>query len=162
MVTHIGHDQMEASSLGTNSVWNSIRRIYEKMIKEDVEKVTLNSATTEEVRKTVTEKMETLDTNFHGLKTFAQEKLSKMVHKIRALKNKHSTGSGVINSLEYKRLLDRIGIVDEIMECPTTDVSKGERNVSRIDAEVTNLKRKFVTINSTSDYYNFASPSKTI
>jgi hypothetical protein len=62
--------------------------------------------------------------------------------------------------LEYEQLLDQIGTVDEIMECHTMDIGKGKRNVSRIDAEVTNLKRKFATIDSSSAYDNFASPSK--
>jgi hypothetical protein len=67
-----------------------------------------------------------------------------MALKIRNLENKRSTGAGVSNSLEYKRLLDQIGIVDEITDRHTRDIGIGERNVMRtIDAEVTNLKRKF-------------------
>jgi hypothetical protein len=114
-----------------------------KLIQEQVDKAKLDTATITQVGRTLTGKLEILDKNFYGLKTFAQDNLSKMAMKIRNLEKKRSTGAGVSNSLEYKRLLDRIGIVDEIMDRHTRDIGIGERNVMRIDAEVTTLKRKF-------------------
>jgi hypothetical protein len=114
-----------------------------KLIQEQVDKSKLETDTITQVGRTLTTQTEILDKNFYGLKTFAQDNLSKMATKIRNLENKRSTGAGVSNSLEYKRLLDRIGIVDEITDRHTRDIGIGERNVMRIDAEVTNLKRKF-------------------
>jgi hypothetical protein len=110
-------------------------------VREDVEKVTLDASAMAELGNVITGKMETLDKTFHGLRNFAQNNLSKIANKIRAIKNKRPSGAGVSNSLEYKRLLDRIGITDEIVERHNKEIAKGERNVSRIDAEVTNLKR---------------------
>jgi hypothetical protein len=65
-----------------------------------------------EVGNAITGKMETLENKFHGLRKFAQDNLSKIANKIRAIENKRPSGAGVSNSLEYKRLLDRIGITD--------------------------------------------------
>jgi hypothetical protein len=64
-------------------------------------------------------------------------------------------GPRVTNSLEYKRLLDRIGIVDEIAEHQTKDIGKGDRGVARLNAEVENLKRKYDMIESRTDYDDY-------
>jgi hypothetical protein len=164
IAAHIGHDQTEASGMGSDSVWNSIRRIYDtlKTIEAEIEKATERTEVMDEARVIIVGKMETLDKNFHGLKTFAQENLSKIAHKIREFENKRTPGNaGVSNSLEYKRLLDRMGIVDEIMERHTKDISKGNRNVLRLDAEFTNLKRKFDLMDAPATYGHLGSTEST-
>jgi uncharacterized coiled-coil protein SlyX len=163
MVAHIGHDRTDASGLGSDSVWNSNRHIYKTIatVGKDGEKATLDATAMAELGNAITGKMETLDKNFHGLRKFAQDNLSEIANKIRAIENKRPSGAGVSNSLEYKRLLeDRIGITDEIVERHNKEIANGERNVSRIDAEVANLKRKFDTFDSSSGIENFELPTR--
>jgi hypothetical protein len=92
--------------------------------------------------------MDTLAQNFHGLNKFTQESISKISQKIRALEAKRSPTAGVSGSVEYRRLLDRIGIVDDIVERNTQDISKGDKVLAKMDAKINNLKRKFLRIDS--------------
>jgi hypothetical protein len=63
MNAQIGHDKSDASNLGTDSVCNSVRRMYDttKLIQEQVDKATLETATITQVGRTLTGKMEILD-----------------------------------------------------------------------------------------------------
>jgi hypothetical protein len=153
ITAHVGHDQTDASSMGTDSVWNAIWSICDPLatIEADVEKAAEKTLKMEESKTAISGKMATLDTNFHGLRTFAQDNLSNISQKIRDFENKRSSGGGVTNSLEYKRLLDRIGIVDEIAKRQTKDIGNGDRGVARLNAEVENLKRKYGIIESRTD-----------
>jgi hypothetical protein len=126
LMSQIGNDNTDASSQGIDSIWNSIHRMYESMqnIQEDIEKVTAQSTNVEEIKDTFLSKMDTLAKNFHGLNKFTQENLSKIAQKVRAIKSKRGPTTGVSGSLEYRRLLDCIGIVDDIIERHTKDISK--------------------------------------
>jgi hypothetical protein len=128
----IGTDNTDASSQGTDSIWNSIRRMYETMqsIQLEIEKVTVLSTNAEEVQNTVLSKMDTLAQNFLTLNKFTQENLSKIAQKVRAIESKRNPTTGVAGSLEYRRLLDRIGIVDDIIKRHTKDISKGDRTIA--------------------------------
>jgi hypothetical protein len=107
----IGPDNTEASGHGTDSIWHSIRRIYETTlsVQNELEKAILQSTNVETVKAQVLSKMETLDTNFHGLHKYTQENLAKIAQNLRNIESKRPTSVSVSGSLEYRRLLDRLG-----------------------------------------------------
>jgi uncharacterized protein YukE len=147
----------DADGSGTriDTVWNAIRRIFEtiKEIEEDVVKGTDKMVACDSETNAVSLKLDTLNKNFHGLKTFAQENLSKIAQKIRAVENKKMGGTtGVSSSAEYKRLLDRMGIINEVLEQHTRNMGRGDITVMRLDGEVENLKRKFKVMDLATTY----------
>jgi hypothetical protein len=145
----IGSANTEASGHGTNSIRHSIQRIYETStlgIQNELEKAILQSTDVETVKAQVLSKMETLDTNFHGLHKYTQENLAKIAQNLRNIEAKRPTSGSVSGSLEYQRLLARFGITDDIIEQHTKDIGKSNRAVAKLDSEVSSLKRKFASI----------------
>jgi hypothetical protein len=148
LAAQLGSDSTDASGQGTDSIWNSIRRVYEitKVIQDDLEKVTLQATEVDDVKDQALTKMETLAKNFHGLHKFTQENLSKISQNLRNIEAKRPSSGGVSSSLEYRRLLDRLGIADDIIERHTKDISKGDGALAKLDSEVCTLKRKFASM----------------
>jgi predicted nucleic acid-binding Zn-ribbon protein len=153
LTAQLGKDNSDASGQGTDSIWDSIRRVYETMleVQDDILHITSKSTEVTEIKEHVLTKMDTLAQNFHGLNNFTQESISKISQKIRALEAKRSPTVGVSGSVEYRRLLDRIGIVDDIVERNTRDITRGDKALAKIDSEINTLKRKFSRIDSDHD-----------
>jgi hypothetical protein len=99
----IGSDNTGASGHGTDSIWHSIRNIYETTIgiQSELEKAILKATNVEAVKAQVLSKMETLDTNFHGLHKYTQENLAKIAQNLRSIEAKQPTSGSVSGSLEY-------------------------------------------------------------
>jgi hypothetical protein len=84
LAAQIGSDNTDASGNGTDSIWHSIRRIYETTlgIQNEVEKAIRQSTDVETVKVQVLSKMETLDTNFHSLHKYIHRKTWRRLLKI--------------------------------------------------------------------------------
>jgi predicted nucleic acid-binding Zn-ribbon protein len=120
-------------------------------VQDDILHIMSKSTEVTEIKEHVLTKMDTLAQNFHGLNKFAQESISTISQKIRALEAKRSPTAGVSGSVEYRRLLDPIGIVDNIVERNTRDISRGDKALAKMDAEINTLKQKFSRIDSDHD-----------
>jgi hypothetical protein len=142
----IGSDNMGASGPRTDLIWHSIRNIGETTIGIQSELEKAKATDVEAVKAQVLSKMETLDTNFHGLHKYTQENLAKIAQNLRSIEAKRPTSGSVSGSLEYRRLLNRLGNADDIIERHTKDIGKSDRVVAKLDSEVSSLKRKFASI----------------
>jgi hypothetical protein len=148
LAVRAGSNNPEASNKGTDSVWESVWKIYKttKSIRDDLDVAIGKYLDSKKEKNDVHEKMVVLDKHFKGLHQFSQENLTKLMERVRMLESKRPQ-SGTAGKGPDNRAFS------ELLSALETDVMRNSKNSkegcdtsAKISMEINNLKRKFKTL----------------
>jgi hypothetical protein len=148
LAVRVGSDNTEASDSGTDSIWESIRKIYDttRVIRDDLDVTIGHYSDSVQANDDIVDKMAVLDQNFKGLHQFSQDNLTKLMERVRVLESKRPRGGSSLKGPDNRAFMELIGVLESDVKRNSQTIQESNATTARLSTDVNVLKRKFKTL----------------